>query len=278
MSPEDAFAACEATVRRFDPDRYFATLFAPARKRPPLFALYAFNHEIARAAEATREPMMAEIRLQWWREAIEEARLGRPHAQPVVIALADLFARTSLPRGEFEALVDARSAEISPTPFADLSALETHAQATASRLMRLAAIILDPAAEADLLTREAGIAYGLAGILRSIPFHAARDRCFLPADLLGANGIAPADVLSPRNREGAANVMSAVAQSAARHFARGRQMPVPKHVLPAILPASLVPGYLRHIMRSPRDLRSAGDVSQLRRQLVLLRAMVLGRL
>lgn len=61
---EAAFAACEATVRRFDPDRYFSALFAPADKRPLLFALYAFNHELARVGEVVREPMMGEIRLQ----------------------------------------------------------------------------------------------------------------------------------------------------------------------------------------------------------------------
>jgi len=278
VSPEDAFAACEATVRRFDPDRYFAALFAPTGKRPLLFALYAFNHEIARAAEATREPMMGEIRLQWWRETIQEARQGRPRAQPVAVALTDLFARASLSQGELEALVDARSAEISPAPFADLSALELHAQATSARLMRLAAAILDPAAEVDALTREAGIAYGLAGILRSVPIHAMRGKCFLPADLLAANGLAPADMLSPRHRQGAAKVISAIVQAAAGHFASARQIEMPKYVLPAILPASLVPCYLRHVTRSREELRGAGDVSQLRRQLILLRAAVFGRL
>ena len=278
MSPEEAFAACEATVRRFDPDRYFATLFAPAEKRPLLFVLYAFNHEVARAAETTREPMMGEIRLEWWRETIAEARQGRPRAQPVAVALVELFARTSLMQGELEALVDARSAETLPAPFADLSALELHVQATASQLMRLAATVLDPAAEVDVLTREAGVAYGLVGILRSIPFHAVRGRCFLPADLLAANGLAPADLLSPRHRQGVANVISVITQAAAAHFGRARQMQIPKLLLPAILPASLAPYYLRHITRSRGGLRNAGDVSQLRRQLVLLRAAIFGQL
>ena len=58
-------------VRTHDPDRFFTTLFAPVTARPALWALYAFNHEIARAKETVREPMMAMIRLQWWREVVE---------------------------------------------------------------------------------------------------------------------------------------------------------------------------------------------------------------
>ena len=57
-----------ASVRAADPDRYFATLFAPAPKRPFLFALYAFHAEVARIAESVREPMLGAIRLEWWRE------------------------------------------------------------------------------------------------------------------------------------------------------------------------------------------------------------------
>ena len=44
------------------------TLFAPAEHRGALFALYAFNLEVARVREVVREPLAGEIRLQWWRD------------------------------------------------------------------------------------------------------------------------------------------------------------------------------------------------------------------
>ncbi len=66
---------CEALVREGDPDRYLATLFAPAAARPHLFALYAFSLTVARVREAASNPMAGEIRLQWWRDALQgEAR------------------------------------------------------------------------------------------------------------------------------------------------------------------------------------------------------------
>jgi 15-cis-phytoene synthase len=69
----DTAAFCENLVREQDPDRYFATLFAPAERRPGLFALYAFNIEIAKIREAVSEPIPGEIRLSWWREMLEGA-------------------------------------------------------------------------------------------------------------------------------------------------------------------------------------------------------------
>lgn len=253
-------------------------MFAPAEKRPLLFALYAFNHEIARAPEAAREPMMAAIRLQWWREAVEEARAGRPRAQPAAIGLAQLFAHVSFAPGTFEALIDAREVETSPAPFADFAALELHTQATSAALMRIAATLLNAEADVNSLTREAGTAYGLAGILRSIPFHAGRGRTFLPATLLAASGLTTADALSGRHMRGRAVVISQIADAAVAHFAQARRMALPKHVMPAVLASSLVPAYLRHATRSGGDLRSAGDISQFRRQLVLLRAAMFGKL
>ena len=68
-----------ASVRAADPDRYFSALFAPAALRPQLLVLYAFNAELARVAETVREPMLGAIRLEWWRETAEGAKIGRAH-------------------------------------------------------------------------------------------------------------------------------------------------------------------------------------------------------
>jgi phytoene synthase len=279
VSPEEALVSCEAAVRRYDPDRYFASLFAPAARRPLLFALYAFNHEIARAAEVAREPMMAEIRLEWWREAVDGARQGRPRTQPVAIALSALLGRGGIATGALEALIDARAMEISSAPFADLAALEAHAAATSGALMRIAAILLDSDADVAEFTREAGIAYGLAGIMRAIPFHAQRGKSFLPADLLAAEGLGINDALSAPHSAGLKRVIARLAFAARDHFELARRMRIPEQALPALLPAALIPAYLSHVTRRSRDpLRDRSDVSLIRRQFILLHAASLGRL
>src|SRR5256885_12928157 len=72
----DRLSPVAALVRRHDRDRFQTVLFAPAARREALFALYAFNYEIARVRESVTLPMLGQIRLQWWRENIAAAFQG----------------------------------------------------------------------------------------------------------------------------------------------------------------------------------------------------------
>jgi phytoene synthase len=243
MDIKAAFAACEAAVRKHDPDRYLSTLFAPAEKRPFLFTLYAFNHEIGRIGETVREPMMGEIRLQWWRDTVEDARDGRPRAHDVAHALAGMFVQKDLPLGLFGAMMAARAFDVSPGTFPDVAMRDAYLDATSGNVMRLAARILGAGAPHDDLAREAGIAYGLAGLIRSQPFHAARNKSFLQD-------------------------ASAARADARERLARARRLTVPRQALAAFLPAALVPLYLR---------RSMKDLPLYRKQLAMLSASLRGR-
>ena len=100
-------------VRSADRDRFLGALFAPEPARTDLLALLAFNHELARTRSVTREPMLARIRLEWWREAVAEAAgAGKPRAQPVVESLSETVRRKHLRPQDFVALIDAREEEI----------------------------------------------------------------------------------------------------------------------------------------------------------------------
>ena len=100
-------------VRSADRDRFLGALFAPEPARTDLLALLAFNHELARTRSVTREPMLARIRLEWWREAVGEAAgVGKPRAQPVVESLSETVRRHRLPPQDLVALIDAREEEI----------------------------------------------------------------------------------------------------------------------------------------------------------------------
>jgi phytoene synthase len=277
MTPAEAFAICETTVRRVDPDRYFSTLFAPAGKRPLLYALYAFNHEIARANEPGRESAIGEIRLQWWREAVDDARAHRQLAHPVAVGLSEVLSRTCLESTALGTLIDAREKELSIVPFATLASMEAHAEATSSVLMQMAAGLLDVSRGPVELTREAGIAYGLTGILRSLPFHAARGKLFLPENLIAAESLTPADVLAGKCRTALTRVVNKVAACSTRHFSSAKTMEVRPAILSAILPAALVPAYQKRLEKFD-PLRTRSDISQVRRQFILLRAALRSRL
>jgi phytoene/squalene synthetase len=227
-----AFETCAAQVRRADPDRYFSALFAPVERRPFLFALYAFNHELARVGETVREPMLGEIRLQWWRETLESARRGAPRRHDVAEALAATFAAVALPQAPFEAMIEARSLDLLGGAPLDRAA---YLDATSANVMRLASRILCGEDRFDDLSREAGAAYGIAGLMRNHRLAATPEAI----------------------------------EDARTHLARARRMAKPKRTLPAFLPASLVPLYLRN---------PAKEVSIHRRQLALLSASLRGRI
>ncbi|MBY0321427.1 MAG: squalene/phytoene synthase family protein [Reyranella sp.] len=100
-------------VRGADRDRFLGALFAPEPARTDLLALLAFNHELARTRTVTREPMLARIRLEWWREAVAEAAgTGKPRAQPIVESLSETVRRHRLRPHDLIALIDAREEEI----------------------------------------------------------------------------------------------------------------------------------------------------------------------
>jgi phytoene synthase len=279
VKAEEALAACEASVRRHDPDRFFAALFAPADRRPLLFALYAFNYEVARIGEQSRDPMMGAIRLQWWRETIERAREGPTRANPAAVGLAEMFSRTAVSRELFETLLDAREFDIVPDTFADIAALESYCDATSSGLMRIAAKVLGAEARDDAYLKHAGTAYGIAGLLRAIPFHAARAKLYLPLNQLTAEGLSPEDVLAGRNLEALQRVVPQLSAVARRHINLARAARHDRGEAVAALPAALAPLYLRQIGRRGFDpLRNTVDVPLFRRQWALLGAAMTGRI
>jgi len=253
------------TVRAADPDRYFASLFAPAHHRPYLHALYAFNHEVAHVAESVREPMLGAIRLEWWRETAESAAKGTPRNHDVARGLALLFADRGLPLAAFETIIAARSFDSNGEHFADFASLETYIDATGGAVMRLAAQILggDPA-----LMQAAAQAFGLAGLLRSLSFHNRRHKLYLPLDLLTALNLTPEEFFVLENDP---RINAAIRQTALRardHFLAARKVR-PKTALAALLPAALVPVYLKRLNR---------DVPIHRRQMALLSAAMRKRL
>ncbi len=102
-----SLSAAARIVRRNDPDRFLTTLFAPAPKRETLFVLYAFNHELARARAVVSEPMLALIRLQWWREVVQGARRHHEVAAP----LGEALDAGELDAVQLASMIDAREVE-----------------------------------------------------------------------------------------------------------------------------------------------------------------------
>ena len=271
---------CAEQVRRHDPDRYLCALFAPAARREALFALYAFNDEIARTREQVSEPMLGMIRLQWWRDAVAAIHDGKPPKHDVAEALAAAVAAGGLDRAEIDRLIDSREGDLDDEPPADLAALEDYADGTSATLARLAVGALGGGAGARQAAGHVGIAWALTGLLRAVPFHASAGRLYLPADLLAAAGVTRGEVLSGRPPAGLSVVAKQVADAARVHLdaARALRGEVPRDALAALLPATLAARDLARLAHARHDVFDPGlAASGLGRKLRLVVAAMTGR-
>ncbi len=262
---------CAALVRRVDYDRYLAALFAPAAARERLFALYAFNHEIAKVRETVTEPMIGQIRLQWWREAIDGIYAGTPRKHAVVDALAQAVGSRAPARPDFEALIDSREFDLAGRAPESLAELEAYAEGSSARLLYLAAALLGGGGEATRAAlRPLGIAWSLVGLIRAIPFHARARRQFIPADVAKAAGLAEDALFAAKGGEPLKRAVAALAAAAMRHLTAAQSTAPEPAARPLMLFAPLARGYLRRlearghdVVTQPLDIAPAAKILRL---------------
>jgi len=271
---QDAFAHCEALVRAADKDRFLATLFAPAERRGALFALYAFNVEIARVRDAIRDPIAGEIRLQWWSEALAGAGRGDVAANPVAAALLATVAQYGLSIGLLRGILEARRFDLYDEPTATLAELENYADGVSCNLVRLTMRILGADSAPDMLAMAAGQAQAIAGLLKALPAHAARGQLYVPLEILQRHGADRTAALSGPATPPLRAALAELRGVARDHLARGRDLidKAPPACIPALLPVALVGATLDRMERPDYDPFAAVEIAQWRRQWLIWRA------
>ncbi len=158
--------ACAALVERGDPDRFAATLAAPYDLRAKLWPIYAFNLEIARAPWVSTQPLIAEMRLQFWRDVLVAEK---PPAHEVAGPLHAILGQTPGLAKLLDRMVDARRRDIAREPFASAAEFDGYIEDTSATLLWAAALALGADSVAETAFRALGWAAGLASYLRAVP-------------------------------------------------------------------------------------------------------------
>jgi 15-cis-phytoene synthase len=186
-----ANTALEA-LRELDQAKYLACLFVPEQKREAFAALGAYGAELTRIPLLVSEPLPGEIRLQWWRDVISGTRAGEAPNQPVAAALLNAIATHNLPLAPLDAMAEARIFDLYHDLMPDIAALETYLGETEAALIQMGGLILDPAnaGKAAETAGHAGMAIGIANMLRQLPRATNRQRMFIPSTILSAIGCA----------------------------------------------------------------------------------------
>ena len=147
-----------------DPERALALDYAPAETRAALHALFALDDAFGQVLRTTTEPMIGQMRLAWWHEALRKLDDAPPPAQPVLQGLADAV----VPRGVsgaaladlvtgWEALIEAETI--------DETAMHAHADARGGGMFAVAAAVLG---QSDPRVAVAGRGWALADLSRHL--------------------------------------------------------------------------------------------------------------
>jgi 15-cis-phytoene synthase len=269
---QDAYAHCEAVVRAADKDRFLAALFAPAERRRHLFALYAFNGEIARVRELAREALPGEIRLQWWRDVLGGEARGEVFANPIATALLDTVAACGLPGDPLVRLIDAHAFDLYDDAMATPADLDAYARDTDGALTSLAARVL-VGDEVAAAAASAGIACAVTSRLRTFPADVARRQMFVPLEILERHGVSRAAIEARQNSPELRAALADLRAHAQASFAAFRRAAadIPERSAPAYLVAAVVPALLAKLERAT-DPFGTVDLPQWRRQWIIWRA------
>lgn len=259
-----------ALVRENDPDRYLATLFAPAGRQPHLCALYAFNAEIGKVRALVREPAMGEIRFQWWREVLAGTRAGEARDHPVAAALLETIAACRLPVKPLIDLIDARTFDLYDDPMPTWLDLEGYCGETSSALIRLASLVLTNGEDRGgaECAGHAGVAYALTGLLRAFPWTSRRGQVFVPVTVLDTHRVTPMAIRQGEDTPGLRAALAEVRQKAREHLERTRELAaaLDPAIRAAFLPVALVEPYLNALAgRTDNPFGQQVDIAKLRK-------------
>ena len=241
-----------AQLAQTDPDRVRAAQLAAPDDRHALTVIYAFHAELAKVPELVSQPLLGQIRYQWWRDAVDEIYSDTEvRRHEVASPLARLVAERGVARFWLDRLIDGRERDLDPRPFADIAAARDYARATSGALVQLAVAVLG--GEADDAVLAAGEAWGLTGLARGYRFYRhSMLQHMEPEEILDA---------------------------ATEAHSRARTARVAADILPALAYASLVPGYVRRMRKPGFDFkRDAVEYGALAKQARLMRTAATGRL
>lgn len=148
-----------------DPERVLALSYAPRDRRAALAALLALDETLAAILRTTREPLVGQMRLTWWFDALTALDTAPPPAQPVLRALANEVLPLGVAGPALAAMVEGWEGLLDPDPLAD-ERLDAYAQARGGLLFALAGGVLG-ADRRDPLAA-AGVGWALGDLARHV--------------------------------------------------------------------------------------------------------------
>ena len=235
---------------------YYSFLVLPRAKRDVIVAVWDFCRAVDDAVDLESDPALARIALDTWRSEVARVFGASDPVTSQGKALKALAQPFSLPREQFDALIDGVGMDITPLRFQTFDELEPYCHRVASSVGLICAEIFgyhDPVVRD--YARDLGVALQLTNILRDVGVDYRLGRLYLPLSDLARFDCTEADIAREVRESGAgvksSNVRAVLECQAARahtYFARAT------HVLPdaerrAVLAAEIMRAIYQETLR-----------------------------
>ena len=223
----------------------------------------AFNVELAQIRDSTSHPTIAQMRIEFWSNVIDEiynennknafSYRGQPIAWEIksvnfvlliiiffIIYFIFFFSfqiyksdENKLSKHWFKKLINSRvDVCVNDFPFNSIQDLENYAESSVSPVYYLLIEYmnfsqqLSPAKriQLDHIASHTGKAQGIVNMLRGIPFNAKANRCYVPNDLLVKHKISHEDFLRGKQSQNMNDVCYDIACMAKQHTEQAEQL------------------------------------------------------
>ncbi len=277
-STGDTFEAVRSAAREHAYDDYLVALLSPLAQRADLITLAAYFGDVSRIPLAVTDPNLGEIRLQWWREAIEQ---GSGSGHPIADALIDAAARNSWPAVTLLQPLDAHAAELYADPMPSEAAFNSYLSGIGvARLTLQAQCMAVPDTEVSRATlHNAGQTLARVKLLRRLPLLMAKGRLPLPSSRFSDSWLSELDDTA-RNSVIRTAVNTLLTDAERRLPETTLQLNrAPAALRQSALSLALARPYLRALRRPGYDpLRQIADISPITRVTALWLARMRGRI
>ncbi|MFJ6486475.1 phytoene/squalene synthase family protein [Streptomyces sp. NPDC091682] len=190
-----AFERCRRLNARHGKTYFLATRLLPAARRPAVHALYAFARladDIVDDLATPAEPYDRALRLQNLSHDLRTAMDGGPAHHPIVTAVAHTAHRYRIPHRHFDDFLASMRSDLTVTDYGTLDALRGYMHGSAAVIGLQMLPVLGHTTTRDEAAPYAaalGEAFQLTNFIRDVGEDLDRDRVYLPADLLAAEGV-----------------------------------------------------------------------------------------
>ena len=193
---DDVSLAPSIRLREGERALFLCSLFLPEPYRSAVIALYTFNLEITRIRGLINEPLVGQLRLKWWYDAVESMGAGKISNHPVIRAIEQVIREFELDPLRFLSLVEANAADLSPSQPGNVIEMLEQIDKTSGVLYNILVNVVDANGSADALRAGYHIARacGISRMLRSLPADVNAGRNYLPRDICQREGVTTNDI------------------------------------------------------------------------------------